>query len=317
MMKAMVYDRKAGPFGLVERDIPAPEPKRGEIRVRVLAASINAADWRSMKLGIIPRSRVFGADVCGVVDAVGLGARDWKIGDAVVADLSGSGFGGFAEFACAPAEAFARKPDGVDVLACSAVPLAGVTALQALRHAGELAPGKDALIVGAAGGVGSFAVQLARFMDARVTAVTSGANADAAVALGATRVVDYNREDFTRIGDRFDLILAIHGNESIGTYARLLKPGGTCVVVGGALRQVLAALAFGPLRSLGNRKHRAFAARPDARDLSYLLDLVGKGYIVSPIERIYPFGEIPRAIDYARGGHARGKLVIDFQRSRT
>ncbi len=316
-MKAIVYDKKAKPYQLVERDIPVPEPMRGEVRVRVRAASVNAADWRSMKLGIIPRSGVFGADVCGVVDAVGLGVSEWKPGDELVGDLSGSGFGGFAEFVRAPASAFVRKPAGLDPLTASAAPLAGVTALQALRYAGEISPGESVLVVGAAGGVGSFAVQLARLAGARVTAVTSGANVEAVAALGATRVVDYNREDFTRLSERFDLVLAIGGNESMGAYARLLKPEGTCVVVGGSLAQVFAALLLGPVRSLGKKKHRALAARPDARDLSYLLDLVEKGAIAPRIERAYAFSEIPEAMDYAGRGHARGKLVVDFERRLT
>ncbi len=313
-MKAIIYDKKAEPYRLVERDIPLPTPKRGEIRVRVRAASINAADWRSMKMGIIPPSRIFGADVCGIVDAVDRDVTEWKVGDETVGELSNYGFGGFAEFVCAPAEAFVRKPDGVSPLTASAVPIAGVTALQALRHAGELAPGKDVLIVGAAGGVGTFAVQLARYMGARVTAVTSTANVEAVAALGATRVIDYSREDFTRITDRFDLILAINGRQSIGAYAGLLKHEGTCVAVGGDLRQVFAALILGSLHSLGAKKHRALAASSNTADLAYLLDLVAKGTLVPQIERVYAFGEIPQAMAYARKGHVKGKLVIDFER---
>ncbi len=312
-MRAIVYDKKAQPFRLVERDLPIPEPMRGELRVRVLAASVNAADWRSMKLGIIPRSRVFGADVCGIVDSIGLGVRGWKAGDAVVGDLSNYGFGGFAEFACASAEAFVGKPEGLGALDACAVPLAAVTALQALRLGGSPGAGADVLVVGASGGVGSFAVQLAKLSGARVTAVTSGGNANAVMALGADRVIDYAGDGFARADDRFDLVLAVHGNASIGTYRRLLKPRGTCVVVGGSLRQVFAALLLGPLLSRGGRKHRALSARSNAADLSHVLDLAAAGTVVSPIERVYAFNEIPQAMDYAQRGHAKGKLVIDYK----
>lgn len=314
-MKAIIFDKRAKPSQLAEQDVPVPEPKRGELRVRVRATSINAADWRSMAMGIIPRSGIFGADVCGVVDAVGADVEGWKVGDEAVGDLSNHGFGGFAEFACAPARAFTRKPAGLDSLAASAVPLAGVTALQALRDAGSLAAGQSVLIVGASGGVGSFAVQLAAFMGARVTAVTSGANAQNIASLGAERVIDYTREDFASVDERFDLILAVHGNASIGTYSRLLTKDGRCVVVGGALRQVFAALLLGPLYSLGRKKYRALAARPNAKDLAYLLNLAAQGSIAPSIERVYRFDEIPQAMGYARSGHAQGKLVIDFGRS--
>jgi NADPH:quinone reductase-like Zn-dependent oxidoreductase len=312
-MKAILFDKQAKPLQLVERDVPMPEPKRGELRVRVRASSINAADWRSMRMGIIPRSRIFGADVCGAVDAVGPGVEGWQEGDEAVGDLSNYGFGGFAEFACASAEAFVRKPAGLDPLLASAVPLAGVTALQALRAAGDISAGQTILVVGASGGVGTFAVQLARHMGANVTAVTSGANAKAIADLGAKRVIDYTKEDYASVAGRFDRILAVHGNASIGTYTRLLKKGGTCAVVGGSLRQVFAALILGPLWSLGRTKHRAIAARSNAKDLAYLLELVARGTIAPSIERVYRFAEIPLAMDYAQKGHARGKLVIDYE----
>ena len=311
-MRAILFDKKAEPFRLVERDIPLPVPKDGEIRVRVKAASINAADWRCLKMGIIPRSGIFGADISGVVDAVGPGVGVWKEGDSVVADLSNYGFGGFAEYVCAPEKAFVRKPGGLDFIAASAIPLAGVTALQAIRDKGSLKDGQDVLVVGASGGVGSFAVQIASFMGARVSAVTSGKNAQTAAALGAQRVIDYTREDFTRVDDRFDLIIAVNGRASIRDYSRLLKSRGTCVMVGGYLRQVFAALFLGPIVSLGRKKHLALAARSNVEDLAYLLDLAERKAITPSIERVYRFGEIPEAMDYALKGHSRGKLVIDY-----
>lgn len=309
-MKAMLYDKKAEPYRLVERDIDRPEPKRGELRVRVKAVSINGADWRCMKMGIIPRSRIFGADISGIVDAAGPETEGWKEGDEVVADLSYYGFGGFAEYVCASAAAFVRKPGVLDFTAASAVPMAGVTALQALRDKGELKPGQEVLIVGSSGGVGTFAVQLASFMGARVTAVAGSANVKQALDLGAARAIDYSKEDFTRLDERFDLILAVHGCHSMKAYTRLLKKDGTCVVIGGALRQVIAALAFGPIRSLGRKTYCALSARSNPADLAYLLDLASRKVITPSIERVYRFDEIPQAMDYAGKGHAKGKLVI-------
>ncbi len=184
-----------------------------------------------------------------------------KLGDEVFGDLSGAGFGGFAEYVAAPENLFALKPDGVSFDQAAAVPMASVTALKALRDKGEIQPGKKVLIVGAGGGVGTFAVQLAKYFGADVTAVCSSNNADLARSIGADQVIDYSKEDFTKSGKKYDLVLAVNGNHGLIDYKRMLTSKGICVVVGGALSQVIKTMVFGSFLSLGGRKIRLLACK--------------------------------------------------------
>jgi NADPH:quinone reductase-like Zn-dependent oxidoreductase len=321
-MKAAVYTRYGPPdvLKLVEREQPAPADD--EVLVKVHAASVNAADWRllmarpflaRMYNGLLrPRRQVLGADVAGTVEVVGRNVRRFKPGDAVFGDLMRHGWGGFAEYAVAPEDAFASKPAGLSFEEAAALPMAGVTALQGLRDAGGLRPGEKVLVHGASGGVGTFAVQLAKLLGAEVAGVCSTGKVDLVRSLGADHVIDYTREDFTRRGERWDLILAANGDQPIRHYQRALRPGGRYVMAGGSSRQMFEALILGRLIFMGSGKRMAaLSAKVNPKDLAYLADLVETGQLKPLIDRRYPLREVPEAIRFVAEGHARGKVVVD------
>jgi NADPH:quinone reductase-like Zn-dependent oxidoreductase len=309
-VKAYLYDKKAKPSPLVLSEVDAPRPAGGQVLVEIRAASVNAAEWRSMQLGIVPKSRIYGADISGAVAEVGLGVKTLKVGDEVVGDLSGSGSGAFAEYAAVPESALTRKPASLSHETCAAFPMAAVTALQALRDAGGVGPGMRVLVNGASGGVGSFAVQLAKHWGAEVVGVCGPGNAERVKARGADAVIDYRSEGLDSRGGAYDRILAVHGDQPLSRYKRLLAPGGRCVIVGGSLSQVFRGIFFGPLLSLGSRKLKTLTARPSPADLSFVLGLAAEGKIAADIEKVWDFTELPAALDYVRSGHARGKQVI-------
>jgi len=311
-MKAIIYDRRHSPETLSMREVAKPAPGEGQVLVRLVNTSINAADYRSMSMGIIPKSKIFGADVAGVIEALGRNVRQFGVGDAVFGDLSGVGFGGFAEYVAAPENVFALKPAGVPFDQAAAVPMAALTALQALRDKGEIKPGKKVLIYGAGGGVGNFAVQLAKYFGAEVTALCGSGNVDLVRSLGADLVIDYIQEDITQSGKKFDLVLGINGRQSLRAYQRLLAPKGIFVVVGGALSQVLKTMIFGSLMSLGDRKMRFLAARPSPKDLAFVIRLVEEGKVKPVIDRTYPLHQTADAVNYLQKGHARGKVLISM-----
>jgi NADPH:quinone reductase-like Zn-dependent oxidoreductase len=308
-MKSILYT-KTSTDKLVYCEVEKPVPADHEVLVRVLASSVNAADYRSLKLGIIPKRKIFGADIAGVVESVGRDVTQFRPGDEVMGDLADSGFGGFAEYAAAPEKALVMKPAGLSFEEAAAIPLAGVTALQGLRKKGNIQPGQKVLIVGAGGGVGTFAVQLAKHFGAEVTAVCSTRNVEQTISLGADYVVDYTKEDVAKTGRTYDLILAVNGNRSLLSYKRLLNPGGIYVMVGGAMKQILGSLFFGWLFSFGSRKMRTLAAKPNREDLGFLAGLAGEGLIRPLIEATYPLSQTPEAMKHLSSGHARGKVVI-------
>jgi NADPH:quinone reductase-like Zn-dependent oxidoreductase len=312
-MKAIVYEKRNSPQVLALHEVARPIPGEGQVLVKIMSVSINAADYRSMSMGIIPKSKIFGADVAGVVEAVGSNARLFKVGDAVFGDLSGAGFGGLAEYVAAPEDVFALKPAGVPFDQAAAVPMAALTALQGLRDEGKIQPGMNVLIYGAGGGVGTFAVQLAKYFRTQVTAVCSPDNAELIRSLGADSVIDYTTEDITQSGKKFDLVLGVNGNQPLRAYQRLLAPKGIFVMVGGALSQVLKSMVFGPLMSLGSQKMRLLRAKPSPKDLAFVIRLVDEGRIRPVIDRTYPLHETADAMDYLRQGHVRGKVVISIE----
>lgn len=313
-MKAMIYDKSAPGEVLRLREVAKPTPGEGQALVRVVCTALNAADYRSISLGIIPRSKIFGADVAGVVEAVGGGVHRLKVGDAVFGDLSGVGFGGLAEYVAAPEGALALKPAGVPFEQAAAVPMAALTALQGLRDKGQIRAGQKVLIYGAGGGVGAFAVQLAKHFGGEVTAVCGPANLELARSLGADHVIDYTQDDVAKSGQRFDLVLGVNGSRPLRVYRRLLAPNGVFVLVGGALSQVLKAMAFGPFLSLGSRKMRTLAAKPSLADLEFVIRLVAAGRVKVVIDRAYPLPQAAEALNYLKQGHARGKVVIAIDR---
>jgi len=307
-MKAMVYSKASKHFAMQE--VETPEPKRGEMLIRVHASSINAADYRTLHLGIGPRSGIYGADVAGTVVKLGEGVTRFAVGDAVQGDLATEDFGGFAEYAVAPESLLGRKPAMVSFETAAASTLAGVTALQALRLAGNDLKGKRVLIIGASGGVGTFAVQLAKHYGAEVTGVTSGRNLEQTRAIGADHVVDYKLQDCLASGKQYDRIFAVQGDASPRDYRNALVPGGIAVVVGGAINRVLQILAFGWLYSGGGKRVQVIAAKPNAKDTEELMQLVAAGSIHPVIEQVVPLEELDKAFHSVASGHASGKVVV-------
>jgi NADPH:quinone reductase-like Zn-dependent oxidoreductase len=318
-MWAVVREHYGSPDVLRLEDVHKPTPKPGEVLIRIHAASINAADLYLLRgqpfmvrltYGLFrPKIRVLGTAVAGRVAAVGAGVTRFRVGDEVFADLSGCGLGGFAEYARAPERVLARMPANVGFAQAAAVPLAGVTALQALRDKGRVRVGQKVLIYSASGGVGSFAVQLAKHFRAEVTAACSTRKLEFVRSLTPDRVIDYTQEDFTSGGTRYDLILAVGGDRSIWAYKRALSSNGTCVVVGGSLRQIFTAMLLGPLLG-GRQKITSLTAQPSAADLEWLGALLETRKIVPVIDRSYRLSEVPEALQYLTEGRAKGKVVI-------
>ncbi len=309
-MKAVVYNKSGSGEILFFRDVEKPTPGENEVLVKVVNVSINAADYRSMGMGLMPKKRIFGADVAGVVEAVGGNVHRLKAGDEVFGDLSSAGFGGFAEYVTAPEHLLAVKPGGVPFEQAAAVPMASLTALQGLRDKGEICPGMKVLIYGAGGGVGTFAVQLAKYFGADVTAVCGSNNVALVRSLGADHVIDYSKEEVTKSGKKFDLVLGVNGNCPLSAYQRMLTSKGIFVLVGGALSQVMKTILFGAILSLGSKKMRFLAAKPRVKDLECVIKLVEAGKVTPIIDRRYPLQQTAEAMSYARQGHARGKVVV-------
>lgn len=318
-MKAIVYDRFGPPDVLRYEEVEKPVPKDEEVLIRVRAASLNPLDWRLMRGGppIVrmifgdPRGRRPGRDVAGQVESVGRKATLFKPGDTVF----GAGEGSCAEYVCAPESKLARKPDQMTFEQAASLPVAGLTALQSLRDWGKLQPGQRVLINGAAGGVGTFAVQIAKAFGAEVTGVCSTRNVEMLRSLGADRVIDYTREDFTRGGQRYDVLLDNIGNHSIAACRRVVARQGKYLMAGGAkqivplLTRALAVL----LRSHVMRQNVAFfVAKLCTDDLTALAALVVGGKVNPVIDRRYSLQEVPEAIRYLEAGHARGKVVISL-----
>lgn len=312
-MKAVVYNKKGLPDKLIYRDVEKPRPNDDEVLIKILAVAANAADYRSMRMGIIPKRRVFGADIAGRIESIGKNIRQFKPGDEVIGDLSDCGFGGFAEYAVAPEKALILKPAMILFEAAAALPMAGITALQALCDKGKIQKGQKVLIVGSGGGVGTFAVQLAKYFGAVVTAVCSTKNVEQTVSLGADYIIDYTKEDFTKSNKYYDLILAINGNHPLYAYKRILNPNGIYVMVGGALLQIFKSILFGWLMSFGSKKMRFLAAKSNQKDMEFIVKLVEDGKIKPVIDKRYTLDKAADAMRYIGEGHAQGKVVINVE----
>jgi NADPH:quinone reductase-like Zn-dependent oxidoreductase len=314
-MKAFIYERYGPPETLRMAEVDKPVPKVDEVLVKVLAASVNAADWHVLRgkplfsratLGLLrPKHQILGGDVAGRVEAVGGGVTRFQPGDEVYANLLDHGYGGFAEYASVPVGVMSLKPAQLSFEEAAAVPMAATTALQGLGHHGELRPGQRVLINGATGGVGSFAVQLAKASGAEVTGVTSTPNLDLVRSLGADHVLDYTTTDFTRGGGRYDLILDTVGNRSVPDLKRALAPGGRAAVTGFTS---VARLLGVSLR--GGKDVAQVQAHVTTRDLELLSELIEAGKLRPQIDRRYRFADIPAAIAYLEQGRARAKVVV-------
>ena len=321
-MKAAVLDRFGSPEVVDVRELDTPTPADNELLVRVRASSLNLGDWyavtgrpylaRGMMGFRKPRSNRLGTDFAGVVEAVGKDVTQFRAGDEVFGGRSGA----WAEFVTVPEErAVVPKPTNVTFEEAGAVPVAALTALQATRDKGELQPGQKVLVNGASGGVGTFAVQIAKALGGEVTAVCSTRNVDQAQALGADRVIDYTREDFTKSGELFDLMLDVAGSRPWRKCKRVLKPDATVVLIGGPKRSA----TLGPLGHLGgmlvrgklsSRKVAFFIAKFNKADMAVLAELLEAGKMRSVVERTYDLEEIREALRLMGEGHVQGKLVV-------
>ncbi|NMC39060.1 MAG: NAD(P)-dependent alcohol dehydrogenase [Bacteroidales bacterium] len=311
-MKAVIYDRKSKPDKLVFCDMDKPGPSDDEVLIKLHAVSLNAADYSSMQMGIIPKKKIFGADVAGRIESAGKNISLFKPGDEVIGDLADYGFGGLAEYVTAPERALVVKPHGISFEEGAALPMAAMTALQALRNMAGVQKGKTVLIVGSAGGVGTYAVQLARYFGAEVTGVCGPKNVKQTLSLGADHVIDYTKESIKESDKRYDIILGINGNYPLLTYKKLLTSNGTYVMVGGSLSQIFKSLLFGWFLSFGSRKMKSLTAKTSIADLEFLLKLVGQGVIRPVIDRRYPLEKTAEAVSYLKQGHSTGKVIINI-----
>ncbi len=312
-MKAIVYDKKHSPYRLRLKEVEKPVPNDNEVLLKVVSVSLNAADYRSMKMGMIPKKKIFGSAVSGTIESVGKNIQHLKPGDEVVGDLTSFGFGGLAEFAVAPEKAFTYKPANTSFEGAATLPVAATTALKALRDKGNIREGQNVLIVGSAGGVGTSALQLAKYFGAKVTAVCSTKNIDQTTSLGADKVIDYTKNDFTKGSIRYDLIVAINGNYPLLGYRRILNSKGICVMVGGTLAQIFKSIFFGWLLSFGGKKMKTLSAKSDPEDLEYVAKLLDEGNIQAIIHKRYDLDKGAEAIDYLSKGHSPGKVIINIQ----
>ena len=316
-MKAVVYRKYGSPDELRLEEVPRPSVSDGHVLVRVLASSINSWDWdllrgrwpREPRSLVRPRIRVLGADVAGRVEAAGSRVTRFRPGDEVYGDISRHGWGGFGEYVSVPAEALAPKPPDMTFEQAAAIPQAAGLALQGLLKGG-LRRGHTILLNGAGGGVGTFAIQMAKAEGAEVVAVDHTAKLDAMRSLGADRVLDYTKEDFTGEGQTYDLILDVVASRSIAAYRRSLRPGGRYVIVGGAIPAIARLGLIGPLVMTGGRKGGVLVYRPSADDLTRMNELFASGKVVPVIDSTYPLAGVPEAMRRFGEGGVVGKVVI-------
>jgi NADPH:quinone reductase-like Zn-dependent oxidoreductase len=320
-MKAIVCTKFGSPEVLKLEEVAKPVPGDSEVLVEVRAAAVTFSNLmlvkgepfvgRLMGLGLLrPKEKIPGSDIAGRVEAVGVNVKRFRPGDEVYGDLSGCGRGGFGEYVCAPENALALKPANLSFEEAAAVPEAALVALQALRDSGQIKDGQKVLIYGASGGIGTFAVQIAKSFGAEVTGVCSTRNVDLVRSLGADHVIDYTKADFTQNGQLYDLIVATAGYRSIFDYRRALRPGGIYVSTGGAMAQTFQALLLGPLISMtGDKKMSAMLVKPN-QDLAFMKELIEAGKVKPVIDRCFPLNETAKALRYYGKGHARGKVVV-------
>jgi NADPH:quinone reductase-like Zn-dependent oxidoreductase len=319
-MKAIIYTKYGSLDVLQLEEVAKPAPKDNEVLVKIFAASVTPGDVIIVKGALVtrlgsglmePKHRIPGKEMAGRVEAVGANVSQFKPGDEVFGDLYVCGLGAFAEYVCVPEAAIALKPVNITFEEAAAVAESSIVALQGLRDHGKIQPGQKVLINGASGGVGSFAVQIAKAFGAVVTAVCSTQNLVMARSIGADFVIDYTQEDFTQNEQRYDLILAANGYHSISDYKRALSPNGIYVMTGGSMAQMSQAIFRGPWISMtGSKKMGNMILKPNKNDLVFMKKLLETGKVKPVIDRCYPLSEVPAALRYLEGGHAAGKVVI-------
>jgi NADPH:quinone reductase-like Zn-dependent oxidoreductase len=328
-MKAIICTKYGSPDVLQLEDVVKPAPKAEEVLIKIHASSLNARDWRLMRAKpffvrlmpgsfLQPKNKILGVDVAGRVEAVGSSIKKLKPGDEVFGYLPGStGHGTFAEYVCASETELVLKPASLTFEQAAAVPLAAITALQGLRNKGNIQPGQKVLIYGASGGVGTFAVQIAKAFGTEVTAVCSTRNLDMARSIGADHVIDYKVEDFTQNGQLYDLILAVNGYHPISSYLRVLKPKGTYVVVGGSMLQLFQGIKGKRIARAMGQKIVVLSQEHDHEDLVFIKELLESGKIKPVIDECYPLGKTAEALRYFESVHPSGKVVITMMHERS
>ena len=322
-MKAITQYKYGSPGVLELQVVDKPVVKDDEVLVRVQASSVNPLDWHFMRgtprfgrvvMGLLkPKNKILGADVAGRVEAGGENVKQFRPGDEVFGDAFERGLGAFAEYVCVAENAIVLKPASTTFEEAAAIPVAAATALQGLRNKGQIQPGQQVLINGASGGVGTFAVQIAKSFGTEVTGVCSTRNLEMVRSIGADQVIDYTQEDFTQNGRRYDLVIDAVGNRSVSDLKRALSPGGRCVIIGFTSLGLLFQAAFlGPWMSLvGSKKIGLMGTvKPNSEDLEFIKELIEAGKVVPVIDRRYPLSEVAEAIRYVEMGHVRGKVVV-------
>ena len=322
-MKAIVCTKYGPPDVLHLKDVEKPTPKDNEVLVKVHAASVNDWDWGLLQgkpfinrllFGLLkPKVQILGCDIAGKIEAVGRYVKQFQPGDEVLGDISGCGFGAFAEYVCVPENALVSKPASMTFEEAAAVPQAAVLALQGLRDKKKIQPGQKVLINGAGGGAGTFAVQIAKSFGAEVTGVDSTIKLDMMRSIGANKVIDYAKEDFTKNGQSYDLILDFAAHHSIFDYKRALSPKGIYVMVGGSSAQIFQVMFLGPWISMTGSKKMGILAHKPNKDLAFMKELLIAGKVKPVIDRRYPLSEVAEALRYFGEGHARGKIVITVE----
>jgi NADPH:quinone reductase-like Zn-dependent oxidoreductase len=322
-MKAIRYTEYGSPDVLQLVDVEKPVPADNQVLVKVHAVSANPLDWHIMRGAPFiarldnglrkPKNPKLGADIAGTVEAVGSSITEFKPGDAVFGDVSGSGLGGFAEYVCVKEAELVLKPSNLSFEAAAGVPVAAFTALQGLRDTGKIQAGQKVLVNGASGGVGTFAVQIAKAYGAEVTAVCSTRNHEMVQSIGADHVIDYTKEDFTNNGQQYDLIYCAIGNRSAADYARALKPNGICSIAGFTtlLRLFEHIIIGGLIGRFGSKKVGLMGtAQANNKDLLIIQEMLATGKIATVIDRCYPLNETAEAIRYLETSRARGKVIV-------
>lgn len=322
MMRALAYDRYGPPENVLRLDqLPRPVPRSGEVLVRVCAAAVNAWDWDRLvgrPLGRItdplrPPHKILGSDIAGVVESLGPGVSELAVGDAVFGDLTQCGWGGFADYVCAPVLALARKPKQMSFCDAAALPQAGLLAREAMKSRPALRDGDSVLIVGAGGGAGIFALQMAKSTGAAITGVDKGSKGPSVLAAGASDFVDYQKTDFSRTDRQYDFIIDMVGSQSVFGYRRALKPGGSLVLVGGSLGRILQVVVLGP--SVGKAKGQSMGLaiyQPTIDGLEQLCEKVASGVITPVIDSVFPLERGAEALRRIGDGNHVGKVIIDL-----
>jgi NADPH:quinone reductase-like Zn-dependent oxidoreductase len=318
-MKAIVYTKYGPPEALQLKEVAKPTPKDDEVLIKVQAVSVNRSDWEGLRgkplyarIGglLRPRQQRLGSDIAGRVEVAGRNVSRFQPGDEVFGDILPR-MGGFAEYVCARESALALKPASMTFEQVAAIPQAAVIALQGIRDKGHVQPGQKVLINGAGGGAGMFAVQLAKMYGAEVTGVDNTGKLDFMRSLGADHVIDHTREDFTKNGEQYDLILDIVAHRSVFAYKRALRSNGSYFLAGGSVSTMLQILLVGPwIRRTTGKKIRILAVRPNIEDVHFMKDLIEAGKVTLVIDKTYLLSEVPEAIGYVGEGQAQGKVVI-------